>query len=191
MQNKKGDLLKKIQEKIGACLIKASINLDHPEILIKRENMLDVFKILKADSELDFNMLLDVTAIDWLDKKEKRFTVVYHLLSLTHKHRLRVKIDLDENNPEVDSLCSLWKSANFLERETWDMYGIKFKGHPDLRRILMYDEFKGYPLRKDYPVQKKQPRVPLRRPERENTARLMHRPELGGLVQINKRINKA
>ncbi|RMG44169.1 MAG: NADH-quinone oxidoreductase subunit C [Candidatus Dadabacteria bacterium] len=150
--------------------------------------MLDFFKILKLDTELGFNILLSVTAVDWLDKRENRFEVVYHLLSLQHLHRLRVKIDVPENNPEVDSLIDLWKSANFMERECWDMYGIKFKGHPNLKRILMYDEFKGHPLRKDYPVQGKQPRVPLRHPEVRNTAVDMHRPPL---VKINKRKEKS
>ena len=92
-----------------------------------------------------------------------------------------------EENPEVDSLTGLWSVTNFLEREVWDMYGIKFKNHPDLRRIMMYDEFEGHPLRKDYPVQGKQPRVQLRHPEVENTARLMQRP---ALVQINSKKEK-
>jgi NADH-quinone oxidoreductase subunit C len=89
----------------------------------------------------------------------RRFAVVYHFFSLPHKHRLRVEVPVDEENPEVDSLTSLWGGANWLEREVWDMYGIRFNGHPNLKRILMYEEFEGHPLRKDYPVKKRQPLI--------------------------------
>ena len=90
---------------------------------------------------------------------KSRFAVVYHFFSTTHKHRLRFIVPVEESAPEVDSLTSLWPAANWLEREVWDMFGIKFRGHPDLRRILMYPEFKGHPLRKDYPVNKRQPLI--------------------------------
>jgi NADH-quinone oxidoreductase subunit C len=88
-----------------------------------------------------------------------RFVVVYHFFSLAHKHRLRVEVPVDEDDAEVDSLTSLWGGADWLEREVWDMFGIRFRGHPDLKRILMYDEFEGHPLRKDYPVKKRQPLI--------------------------------
>jgi len=89
----------------------------------------------------------------------ERFAVVCHFFSLQLKHRLRVEVPVDEADPEVDSLTSLWKSANWLEREVWDMFGVRFRGHPNLKRILMYDEFTGHPLRKDYPVNKRQPLI--------------------------------
>ena len=88
-----------------------------------------------------------------------RFAVVYHFFSTIHKHRLRLVLPVDEAATEVDSLTSLWPGANWLEREIWDMFGIRFRGHPDLRRILMYEGFEGYPLRKDYPVKKRQPLI--------------------------------
>jgi NADH-quinone oxidoreductase subunit C len=88
-----------------------------------------------------------------------RFAVVYHFLSLNHKHRLRLVVPLEEPAAEVDSLTELWPAANWLEREVWDMFGIRFLGHPDLKRILMYEGFEGYPLRKDYPVRKRQPLI--------------------------------
>jgi NADH-quinone oxidoreductase subunit C len=88
-----------------------------------------------------------------------RFAVVYHFFSLPLKHRLRVEVPLEEADAVVDSLTPLWKGANWLEREVWDMFGIRFRGHPDLKRILMYEEFEGHPLRKDYPVDKRQPLV--------------------------------
>ena len=88
-----------------------------------------------------------------------RYALVCHFYSSTHKHRLRLQVSLDEDEPEVDTLCELWPGANWLEREVWDMFGIRFKGHPDLKRILMYEEFEGYPLRKDYQVNKRQPLI--------------------------------
>jgi len=89
----------------------------------------------------------------------ERFVVVYHFFSLPHKHRLRLQVPVDEAEADVDSLTPLWASANWLEREAWDMFGVTFRGHPDLRRLLMYKEFKGHPLRKDYPVNKRQPLI--------------------------------
>ena len=88
-----------------------------------------------------------------------RFVVVYHFYSMAHKHRLRLVVPVEEAVAEVDSLISLWAGANWLEREVWDMFGIRFRGHPDLKRILMYKEFEGHPLRKDYPVNKRQPLI--------------------------------
>ena len=87
-----------------------------------------------------------------------RFAVVYHFYSMTHKHRLRLVVSVEEA-AGVDSLTSLWPGANWLEREVWDMFGIRFRGHPDLKRILMYEGFEGHPLRKDYPVKKRQPLI--------------------------------
>jgi NADH-quinone oxidoreductase subunit C len=89
----------------------------------------------------------------------ERFVVVYHFFSLPLKHRLRLEVPVDEADVEVDSLTSLWAGANWFEREVWDMFGIRFRGHPSLKRILMYEEFVGHPLRKDYPVNKRQPLI--------------------------------
>ena len=150
-------------------------------IAAKPEHALDVFRALKDSEKFRFNMLMDVTAVDWLDRREPRFDVVYQLLSLSFLTRLTVKVPVGETKPEVPSVRSLWHSANFLEREVWDMYGILFQGHGDLRRILMYDEFVGHPLRKDYPIRGKQPRVPLRIPELRNTSADMHREQLVSL----------
>ena len=132
-------------------------------IVIGRDDALALFTALKNDPEVSFELLSDLTAVDFLGK-EPRFEVVYHLKSLTLGPRLRVKIRITEEDPVVPSLSSLWKGANWLEREAWDMFGIRFSGHPDLRRILMYEEFRGYPLRKDYPVDKRQPLVEERDP---------------------------
>jgi NADH-quinone oxidoreductase subunit C len=88
-----------------------------------------------------------------------RFVVVYHLFSLPLQHRLRLQVPVDEADAEVDSVTSVWTAADWLEREVWDMFGIRFRGHPNLKRILMYEEFAGHPLRKDYPVNKRQPLI--------------------------------
>jgi NADH-quinone oxidoreductase subunit C len=115
-------------------------------------------RFLRDEPGLDFEMLMDVTAVDYLGQ-EPRFEVVYHLYSLKRNHRVRIKARLPEAAPEIASLVELWPSANWMEREVWDLYGIRFSGHPDLRRILLYDEFEGHPLRKDYPKERRQPLV--------------------------------
>ena len=102
---------------------------------------------------------MDITAVDYLSKKNERFEVVYHFYSQKHNARLRVKIPVSMNDCIAETVTPLWKTANWYEREIWDMYGIKFRNHPDLKRILMYEEFKGHPLRKDYPVNKRQPLI--------------------------------
>ena len=95
----------------------------------------------------------------WPGPPDERFTVVYHFYSMTHKHRLRLVVPLNEDDAQLDSLTSLWPGANWLEREVWDMFGIDFRGHPNLKRILVYEGFEGHPLRKDYPVKKRQPLI--------------------------------
>lgn len=119
---------------------------------------LEVLRFLKETDGLEFDMLVDLTAVDYLGESP-RFEVVYHLLSLRHNHRVRVKLRVGAEAPEVDSAVPLWPAANWMEREAWDLYGIRFRGHPDLRRILLYEEFEGHPLRKDYAKEKRQPLV--------------------------------
>jgi len=115
-------------------------------------------EFLKSDPRLLFNVLIDVTAVDYFGR-DPRFDVVYQLLSLPFSRRLQVKIRVPESDPKVTSLTTLWNNANWLEREVWDMFGIRFEGHPNLKRILMYEEFQGHPLRKDYPIRKRQPLI--------------------------------
>ena len=102
----------------------------------------------------------DVTSLKQLVLGRKpRFEVVYHLYSLAKNHRVRIKVPLEESDAKLPSVVSLWSGANWLERETYDMYGIRFDGHPDLKRIYLYEEFEGHPLRKDYPKEKRQPLI--------------------------------
>ena len=182
-----------VKSKLGDKILEASLNLGDAEVRISSEHILECCQLLKLDSELSFDMLINVTAVDFMDtdfieRPDDRFEVVYHLMSMKTKYRLRIKAAVSEQEPSIASVTSIWAGADFMESEVWDMFGISFEGHPDLRRILMYDEFKGQPLRKDYPVQGKQPRIPLIKPEVENTARLMGRPQL---VQIKKRSSAA
>lgn len=134
-------------------------------ILIEREGMLDVFSFLKDDPRCAFEMMIDLTAVDY-QPRAPRFEVVYHLKSLTLTHRLRVKVPLEEEAPEVDSILGLWVAADWYERECHEMYGIGFRGHPNLIPLLLYDGFEGHPLRKDYEKGLAQPLVPMR-PVRE------------------------
>lgn len=137
-----------------------SIQFGDDVIRIKRESLQDIVRFLKKTPH-NFAMLLDLTCVDYIGE-EPRFEMVYHLYSISNKNRLRLKIRLDENDLKIDSLTSFWGNANWLEREVFDMYGVRFNGHPDLRRLFMYDGFEGYPLRKDYPLHKRQPIIPMR-----------------------------
>ena len=128
-------------------------------ITVQKNILIELFKFLRDDPELDFKFLMDLTAVDYLNRKDNRFEVVYHFYSLKHNTRLRVKVPISEDDCTINSVSSLWKTANWYEREVWDLYGIKFNGHPDMRRILLYEEFKGHPLRKDYPINKRQPLI--------------------------------
>ncbi|PKM97888.1 MAG: NADH-quinone oxidoreductase subunit C [Elusimicrobia bacterium HGW-Elusimicrobia-3] len=125
-------------------------------VAVKKEALADVAAFLR--DELGFDMLMDLTAADYLPR-EPRYELVCHFYSTKHNYRLRLKCPVGGEQPALASLTPLWPGANWFEREVWDMYGIKFEGHPDLRRVLMYDGFEGHPLRKDYPLKKRQPRI--------------------------------
>ncbi|MBI3312076.1 MAG: NADH-quinone oxidoreductase subunit C [Candidatus Omnitrophica bacterium] len=116
---------------------------------------------LKTPSPLPYFMKSKPSTETWNRQIDPaaRFEVAYHLYSLTRNHRVRLKVPVTAEDPTVDSVTSLWESANWFEREAWDMFGIRFTGHPDLTRILMYEPFEGHPLRKDYPVSKRQPLI--------------------------------
>ena len=119
-------------------------------VWIAPDKLIDACRILKNDA--DFIRLSDVTAVDWYPR-EPRYEVVYHLHCLSRKERLRLKVRLPGENPEVDSATAVWRSANWYEREVFDLFGITFRNHPDPRRIMMPDDWIGHPLRKDYPVE--------------------------------------
>jgi NADH-quinone oxidoreductase subunit C len=115
-----------------------------------------VAEFLRDDAATQMNMFIDLTCVD-RTPREPRFDVVLHIYSIEKKHRLRLYAGVSEKDPAVETLVPVWPGANWFEREAFDMYGVRFTGHPDLRRILMYQEFEGHPLRKDYPKEKRQP----------------------------------
>ncbi len=165
-----------------------------PTVLLSREALPSAARFLKDTPGLDFNVLMDLTAVDYLtfgkaqssaprlatpsplpyymtpkasaetwergvSNDQYRFEVVYHFYSTALNHRLRVKVPVAAAEPSVASVTSVWASANWMEREVWDLFGIMFQGHPDLRRLLLYESFQGHPLRKDYPIYKRQPLI--------------------------------
>ena len=121
-------------------------------IWIDRGNIREVCAQLRDNPACPFNFLADVTCVDWYPA-EPRFEVVYHLLSIPKKERVRLKVRLNSDSPAVESVTSVWPGANYFEREVFDLFGVRFTGHPYLRRILMPEDWEGYPLRKDYPVE--------------------------------------
>jgi len=187
-------MIRRVTEVLGDRIIERRSFRGEDRIHVAREHIVEVGKILRDDDELAFDLLLDVTAIDYLGQPDDfeikreiwdqerpvlrrqpasrhelvlpprgpqpRFAVVYHLTSTTRLHRLRIKCRVPEDDPTIASLTPLWPGANWLERETYDLYGIQFIGHPDLRRIYLNDEFVGHPLRKDYGKWDEQPIQP-------------------------------
>jgi NADH-quinone oxidoreductase subunit C len=137
--------------------IVAEIPLEHMELTLTT---------LKDDSEFDFKMYMDFTVVDWMERKP-RFDLVYHLYSVEKNHRIRIKVGITESQ-SAPTMSGLWPVADWHEREMFDLYGVKFSGHPNLKRILLYDSFKGHPLRKDYPVTKRQPRIESTFPTRDS-----------------------
>ncbi|MCA9629517.1 MAG: NADH-quinone oxidoreductase subunit C [Gemmatimonadetes bacterium] len=133
-------------------------------IVVDPDKWAEIARFLKESPKTSMEMLTDLTAVDY-PEREPRFEVVAHLYSLSKGHRLRMKArvgDADGNHVEIPSVEPLWASANWMERECYDLFGVVFKGHPDLRRILMYPEFEGHPLRKDYPANRTQPLIEYR-----------------------------
>jgi NADH-quinone oxidoreductase subunit C len=144
-------LLQKIKDSLPGSEFTSSESKGELTISFNKKFILKVCQILKNDPVLSFNFCEDVTAIDWSRRKD-RYTVVYHIFSMNNKFRLCLKCDVDEDDCSIDSVSSVWKTADWEERETYDMYGIGFNNHPDLRRMYMPEEFEYFPLRKDFPL---------------------------------------
>jgi NADH-quinone oxidoreductase subunit C len=149
---------KKIDEKFPDAVLDAHAQHGDETLIIRKDAILDVAQLLKEDPELQFNFLMDLTAVDYIGR-QPRFEIVYIFVSIPNSTRLRVKLQSDDLYPTVKSLTPLWETANFLERECYDLYGIRFDGHPNLTRIMLYEGFEGHPLRKDYPKKKRQPLI--------------------------------
>jgi len=142
-------------------ILETSAAFGDATIVVRPEALGKIVNALRQPPH-EFAMLLDLTCVDYPERAE-RFEMIYHLYALKRKLRLRIKCALDGGSPVVDSLTPYWKNAYWLEREVFDMFGVRFEGHPDLKRLFMNEEFEGYPLRKDYPLRKRQPMIPLRK----------------------------
>ena len=156
-------ILARLRGRLGGRMLEThDFRGDHTAV-VARESILDALAFCRDDAALEFDMLMDLTAVDYLKfpgrEDGPRFEVVYHLYSTTHNHRVRLKVRVEEDEARVPTAIGLWPIANWLEREVWDMFGVRFEGHPDLRRLLLYEEFVGHPLRKDYPIDRRQPLI--------------------------------
>jgi NADH-quinone oxidoreductase subunit C len=143
-----------LRERFPAALAEVSERLGETTIIVRPEAIVEVCQALRDDPALQYNFLSTITAVDWLER-EPRYDLVYHLMSLPSGAVVRLKIqvgDDEQPEPEAPSVTSVWPAANWYEREVFDLFGIRFVGHPDLRRIEMPDDWVGHPLRKDYPL---------------------------------------
>ena len=152
-------VLEQVKARFGDAVVASGSDFGDDWVEVRPDVIEQVAQFLKHDPACDMKMLVDVTGVDWAhyDKARplalddaRRFSVVYHYYSLTLHHRLRVKTFVGGAEPTVPSICGVYRTANWWERLVWDFYGVRFTGHPELKRILTYEEFKGHPLRKDF-----------------------------------------
>jgi len=141
----------KLKEKFAASVIDVTEFRGEVTVTVKKDDILPVLLCLKQACR--YNLLTDLTAVDYLGKKDERYMVVYHLYSIPSKDRIRIKAAVSEADCRIQSATQVWLTANWLEREVYDLFGITFENHPNLSRILMTPEWEGHPLRKDYPLQ--------------------------------------
>ena len=160
-------VLEKLKAKFGDAILETHSNLGDDTAVIEPSRWNDVCLFLRSDPQMAFDMLVDLCGVDYPERLP-RMEVVLHLYSIAKGHRVRLKTrvgDADMKHAELDTITDVWAGANWFEREVYDMSGVTFRGHPDLRRILMYPEFEGHPLLKDYPAHKTQPLIPYRTEE--------------------------
>lgn len=151
-------VLHALRDRFGDAVLATHSYRGDDTAVIRKDKALEVASFLRDDPAMRFDMPTDLTVVDWLgEAREPRFEVVLHLYSVTHKHRVRVKFPVSEEECSIASFFPVYPGLRYFEREAWDMYGVKFEGAPDLRRMFMYEEFVGHPLRKDYPKEKRQP----------------------------------
>ena len=157
------EILQRLRDRFAGAVVETHDHRGDHTAVVDRAGLVDVLRWCRDEPELRFDVLMDLTAVDYLKYPGRedgpRFEVVYHLFSVGHNHRLRIKVRVDEDDAQVPTAVDLWPIANWLEREVWDMFGVRFAGHPDPRRLLMYEEFVGHPLRKDYPINRRQPLI--------------------------------
>jgi len=153
-------LIDLLREKLGAAVRDVSVSLGDDVVVLDPGSVRPALAALR-EKPFDYAVLLDMTCVDYA-AGEGRFELVYHLYSLSRNVRLRLKASVPAGDPAVASLTGLWKNADWLEREIFDMFGVRFDGHPDLKRLLTYEGFEGHPLRKSYPWRLAQPRIPMK-----------------------------
>lgn len=158
MQDYGSPALRVLLESLPEAVVATHAELGDATACVAPARIVEVARLLRDAPALEFEMLTDLTAVDYMGE-EPRFEVVYHFYSVARNHRVRVKARVSEDAPEIASLVDLYASADWMEREVFDLYGIRFTGHPRLERILLYDGFEGHPLRKDYPKEKRQPLI--------------------------------
>jgi len=144
-------VVRKLKSRFGEGLFEIQEFRGELTVVVPKERIVDVCRFLKEDPDLHFDLLADLCGID-MYTPVKRFGVIYNLYSLKSKHRIRLKTFTEEEDPKVQTVSTVWSTANWHERETFDMFGIIFEGHPDLRRMYMPEDFEHYPLRKDFPL---------------------------------------
>lgn len=161
------ELIDIVEDNYSDQVLDSHSRLGNDTVTVEKEKIPEIIKFLRDDDDTKMNMLRLITCVDY-DRRTPRFEVVYVLYSLEHKHMLTLRVPVDEDDCSVPSCHKLYDCASWMEREVWDMYGIDFEGHPDMRRVLNYEEFEGHPLRKDYPKQKGQPRVEFIEQEKDS-----------------------
>jgi NADH-quinone oxidoreductase subunit C len=154
-------VLDRLKETFGAAILSTRAPSGDETAVVARGDLLRVVQFLREDPACEMDLFVDQTVVDY-PNDEERFAVQLRLCSVRHKHRICVETRAPEEDPTVPSVTSVFGGALWFEREAWDLFGVRFEGHPDLRRILMYEEFEGHPLRKDYPAARAQPLVPYR-----------------------------
>lgn len=148
-----------LKKTFSEAVLHCSENHGEEIIGIRADKLKETIRVLKR--ELSYDILMDIIAVDWKDKQDKRFELDYLFYSTKGKSRVRLKVTLENNDsPQIETVSDLYGSANWAERECWDLMGIRFLGHPKLKRILLWENFDGHPLRKDYPINKRQP-IPM------------------------------
>jgi NADH-quinone oxidoreductase subunit C len=156
-------IVQRVRDRFGAAVVDFHEHRGDATVVVERSAVHDTLRFCRDDAALGFDVLMDLTAVDYSHYPGRedgpRFEVVYHLYSIPHNQRLRVKVRVDEDDATVPTAVGLWPIANWFEREVWDMFGVRFHDHPDLRRLLLYEEFVGHPLRKDYPINRRQPLI--------------------------------
>ena len=153
------DITARIQARFGARIVATSEFRGQFAVTIRPADLIEVATFLRDEPELDFNMLMDLGGVDYLDygdDREWRYEIAYQFYSIARNHRIRIKVAVEDETVQVPTLHSLWRNANWMEREVFDQFGVVFSGHKNLRRILNHEDFVGHPLRKDYPINRRQ-----------------------------------